>query len=141
MPKSHLLSHTAIMASSPQPPPEYAGDDTTGTTPSQTNRDTSEVIFSMYINRALKFDRENVENWKGSAENALVFVRFLAALAVTKVVYLQALRLAFFLQRWLPSSPSATRPCSKIPISPPTSSSHRYPNNFLMPILTIPVTT
>ena len=129
------------MSSSEQAPSENAGDDATGTTPTQTTkRDTSEVIFSMYINRALKFDRENVENWKGSAENALIFVRFFAVQSVTTGVYLQGLRLAFFLPRWLPLSPSATRPCNKIPTSPPTSSSHRYPNNFPTPILTIPVT-
>ena len=123
------------MASSPQPTPEYAGDDTTGTTPNQTTyRDTSEVIFSMYINRALKFDRENVENWKGSAENALVFVRFLVALAVTTVVYLQALRLAFFLLQWPPLSLSVTRPCSKIPMSPPSFFSNKYLNNCRTPL-------
>jgi hypothetical protein len=32
----------------------------------------------MYITRAVKFDREDVENWKGGAEGILVFVRFRA---------------------------------------------------------------
>ncbi|KAN0130554.1 hypothetical protein V8E53_011640 [Lactarius tabidus] len=58
--------------SSPRQPPEDAGDDTPA--PNETTySDPSGAIFSMYITRALKFDRENVESWKGGADGILVF--------------------------------------------------------------------
>ena len=41
----------------------------------------------MYITRALKFDDENVENWKGGADGILVFVRFHTAPTMTTVLY------------------------------------------------------
>ena len=50
--------------------------------------DPSGAIFSMYITRALKFDDENVENWKGGADGILVFVRFRAALTMKTALYL-----------------------------------------------------
>ncbi|KAH9016598.1 hypothetical protein EDB85DRAFT_2205055 [Lactarius pseudohatsudake] len=47
-----------------QHPLQNAGDGTTA--PKEiTYSDSSGTIFSMYINRALEFDDENVENWKG----------------------------------------------------------------------------
>ncbi|KAI9439629.1 hypothetical protein H4582DRAFT_1812966, partial [Lactarius indigo] len=60
----------------PQQPPSQ---NTCGcsTAPKETTySDSSGAIFSMYIDRAQKFDDENVENWKGGAESILVFVRF-----------------------------------------------------------------
>ena len=50
--------------------------------------DPSGAIFSMYITRALKFDDENVENWKGGADGILVFVRFRAAPTMKTALYL-----------------------------------------------------
>ena len=50
-----------------------------------TYTDPSGAIFSMYITRALKFDRENVENWKGGADGILIFVRFSVALTMITV--------------------------------------------------------
>ncbi|KAH9054983.1 hypothetical protein EDB87DRAFT_1567813, partial [Lactarius vividus] len=41
-----------------------------------TYSDSSGAIFSMYIDRAQKFDKENVDNWNGQANGILVFVRF-----------------------------------------------------------------
>ena len=85
-----------------EPPSQNAGDDTTA--PKETTySDPSGAIFSMYITRALKFDDENVENWKGGADGILVFVCFRAAPTMTAVVRLQALtlsRLASSLLRW-----------------------------------------
>ncbi|KAH9033188.1 hypothetical protein EDB83DRAFT_2296495 [Lactarius deliciosus] len=43
------------------------GDDTT------TYSDPSGAIFSLYLARASKFDDENVENWKGGADDILIF--------------------------------------------------------------------
>ena len=43
----------------------------------KTYSDSSGAIFSMYISREKKFDEGNTENWKGSAEGILVFVRWL----------------------------------------------------------------
>jgi len=81
---------------------QNAGGDTTA--PKETTySDPSGAIFSMYITRALKFDDENVENWKGGADGILVFVCFRAAPTMTAVVRLQALtlsRLASSLLRW-----------------------------------------
>ena len=71
----------------PRPPSQYAGDDTTA--PKETTySDPSGAIFSMYITRALKFDDENVENWKGGADGILVFVRFRAAPTMKTALYL-----------------------------------------------------
>ena len=42
----------------------------------------------MYITRALKFDDENVENWKGGADGILVFVRFHTTPTMTTVLCL-----------------------------------------------------
>src|SRR6266702_1818215 len=107
-------------------------------------RDPAATILSMYMTRVQKFEDENVENWKGGAEGILVFVRFSSALTTTIVVYLQALslllsRLASSPPRWLLSSPSAIRTCSKIPTLPPSSSSHKYLNNFRTPPQVTPV--
>ena len=64
-----------LFAAPQQAPSPSAGDD--GTDPKETTySDPSGAIFSMYISRALKFDHENVENWKGGADGILVFVRF-----------------------------------------------------------------
>ncbi|KAH8991218.1 hypothetical protein EDB92DRAFT_1798375, partial [Lactarius akahatsu] len=60
-------------------PPQIVGDGTTASKEA-TYSDPSGAIFSMYITRALKFDDENVENWKGGADSILVFVRSRAAL-------------------------------------------------------------
>jgi hypothetical protein len=32
-------------------------------------------LFSMYLSRAEKFDKEQSESWKGNADGILVFVR------------------------------------------------------------------
>ncbi|KAH9164146.1 hypothetical protein EDB89DRAFT_1859517, partial [Lactarius sanguifluus] len=54
--------------------PQNAGDGTTA--PKETTySDASGAIFSMYIDRAQKFDKENVDNWDGQANGILVFVR------------------------------------------------------------------
>jgi len=45
----------------------------------------------MYNTRVQKFDEENVENWKGSAESILVFVCIHPVLTVTMVIYLPLL--------------------------------------------------
>ena len=71
----------------PRPPSQNGGDDTTTqkditAQKEPTYSDPSGAIFSMYITRALKFDDENVENWKGGADGILVFVRFRAALTM-----------------------------------------------------------
>ncbi|KAN0132429.1 hypothetical protein V8E53_009855, partial [Lactarius tabidus] len=72
------------MVSLGQPPSENAGDDTTGTAPDKTTyRDPSGPIFSMYITRAQKFDRKDVENWKGGADNALVFIGLFSSTVAT----------------------------------------------------------
>ena len=53
------------------------------TAPNETTyTDLSGAIFSMYITRAPKSDRANVENWQGGAQSILVFVSFSAALTV-----------------------------------------------------------
>ncbi|KAH8991230.1 hypothetical protein EDB92DRAFT_1763441, partial [Lactarius akahatsu] len=39
--------------------------------------------FSMYLKRALKFDDENVENWRGGAESILVFTGLFSATVAT----------------------------------------------------------
>ena len=81
---------------------EDAGDDTT--VPKETPySDPSGTIFSMYTTRALKFDRKNVENWKGGAQGILIFVRFRPVLTMAIAVYSWALaipRLVFSLLRW-----------------------------------------
>src|SRR6266702_2922077 len=41
-----------------------------------TYSDSSGAIFSMYIDRAQTFDKENVDNWDGQANGILLFVRF-----------------------------------------------------------------
>ncbi|KAH9037354.1 hypothetical protein EDB84DRAFT_1437485 [Lactarius hengduanensis] len=65
----------------PRPQPENA-DDTT--TPKKTTySDPSGAIFSMYITRALKFDDENVENWKGGADSILVFTGLFSSTVAT----------------------------------------------------------
>src|ERR1700761_276608 len=67
----------ACVNTPPRPPSAnaLAGEDATA--PKETTYiDPSGAIFSMYITRALKFDDENVENWKGGADGILVFVRF-----------------------------------------------------------------
>ncbi|KAF8257179.1 hypothetical protein EI94DRAFT_1633304 [Lactarius quietus] len=61
-----------------------AGDNTTGTTPNEaTYSDPSGAIFSMYITRALKLDREIVENWKGGADGILVFTGLFSSTVAT----------------------------------------------------------
>jgi hypothetical protein len=37
--------------------------------------DSSNALFSMYLSRAEKFDKEQSESWKGNADGILVFVR------------------------------------------------------------------
>lgn len=37
--------------------------------------DSSAVLFSMYLTRAEKFDKEHSESWKANADGILVFVR------------------------------------------------------------------
>ncbi|KAI9434955.1 hypothetical protein H4582DRAFT_726870 [Lactarius indigo] len=54
------------------------------TTPKGTTySDSSGVIFSMYIDRAQKFDDEIVENWKGGADSILVFTGIFSATVAT----------------------------------------------------------
>ena len=81
---------------------EVVGEDATD--PNEiTYSDPSGAIFSMYTTRARKFDRENVENWKGGAQSILIFVRFRPPLTMAIAVYSQALivpRLVFSLLRW-----------------------------------------
>ncbi|KAH9054988.1 hypothetical protein EDB87DRAFT_1814176, partial [Lactarius vividus] len=48
-----------------------------------TYSDPSGAIFSMYISRALKFDDENVENWKGGADSILVFTGVFSSTVAT----------------------------------------------------------
>ncbi|KAH9173713.1 hypothetical protein EDB89DRAFT_684384 [Lactarius sanguifluus] len=65
-----------------QDPSREAGDDTTA--PKKTTySDPSGAIFSMYITRALKFDDENVENWKGGADSILVFTGLFSSTVAT----------------------------------------------------------
>ncbi|KAH9015661.1 hypothetical protein EDB85DRAFT_1875622, partial [Lactarius pseudohatsudake] len=65
-----------------QDPSQEAGDDTTA--PKKTTySDPSGAIFSMYITRALKFDDENVENWKGGADSILVFTGLFSSTVAT----------------------------------------------------------
>ncbi|KAF8261484.1 hypothetical protein EI94DRAFT_1705478 [Lactarius quietus] len=68
---------------SPQhPPSQIAGDN--ATRPKETNySDPSGAIFSMYITRALKFDHENVETWKGGADGILVFTGLFSSTVAT----------------------------------------------------------
>ncbi|KAH8991224.1 hypothetical protein EDB92DRAFT_1798399, partial [Lactarius akahatsu] len=71
-----------ITPQQPPPQPENAGDDTT--TPKKTTySDPSGAIFSLYITRALKFDDENVENWKGGADSILVFTGLFSSTVAT----------------------------------------------------------
>ncbi|KAF8268502.1 hypothetical protein EI94DRAFT_1152566 [Lactarius quietus] len=66
----------------PRPPSQNACDDATAPKEA-TYSDPSGAIFSMYITRALKFDDENVENWKGGAEGILVFTGLFASTVAT----------------------------------------------------------
>ncbi|KAH9007413.1 hypothetical protein EDB83DRAFT_2302232, partial [Lactarius deliciosus] len=65
------------MATAPSSP--STGDDTAPQRVEQsensttTYSDPSGAIFSLYLARASKFDDENVENWKGGADDILVF--------------------------------------------------------------------
>ena len=72
-------SEIANMSSEDAADVSSAPDETTYTDPSG-------AIFSMYITRALKFDRENVESWKGGADGILIFVRFSVALTMAIAV-------------------------------------------------------
>ncbi|KAF8257174.1 hypothetical protein EI94DRAFT_65946 [Lactarius quietus] len=68
----------------PHHPPENDADHTTNTAPNEaTYSDPSGAIFSLYITRALKFDRENVENWKGGADGILVFTGLFSSTVAT----------------------------------------------------------
>ncbi|KAH9037355.1 hypothetical protein EDB84DRAFT_1142497 [Lactarius hengduanensis] len=65
-----------------QHPLQNAGDGTTA--PKEiTYSDSSGTIFSMYINRALEFDDENVENWKGGADSILLFTGLFSSTVAT----------------------------------------------------------
>ncbi|KAH8977815.1 hypothetical protein EDB86DRAFT_3109106 [Lactarius hatsudake] len=65
-----------------QHPSQNAGDSTTA--PKEiTYSDSSGTIFSMYINRALEFDDENVENWKGGADSILLFTGLFSSTVAT----------------------------------------------------------
>ncbi|KAN0130549.1 hypothetical protein V8E53_011635, partial [Lactarius tabidus] len=71
------------MSSPRQPLSEDASDDD-ATSPNETTySDPSGAIFSMYITRAVKFDREDVENWKGGAEGILVFTGLFSSTIAT----------------------------------------------------------
>ncbi|KAH8983811.1 hypothetical protein EDB86DRAFT_2811217, partial [Lactarius hatsudake] len=61
---------------------QNADDDTTASKEA-TYSDPSGAIFSMYISRALKFDDENVENWKGGADSILVFTGVFSSTVAT----------------------------------------------------------
>ncbi|KAH9013839.1 hypothetical protein EDB85DRAFT_900820 [Lactarius pseudohatsudake] len=61
---------------------QNAGDGTTAPKEA-TYSDPSGTIFSMYISRALKFDDENVENWKGGADSILVFTGVFSSTVAT----------------------------------------------------------
>ncbi|KAH9173702.1 hypothetical protein EDB89DRAFT_1849698, partial [Lactarius sanguifluus] len=65
-----------------QHPSQNAGDNTTAPKEA-TYSDSSGTIFSMYMTRALEFDDENVENWKGGADSILLFVRFFPTPMIT----------------------------------------------------------
>ncbi|KAN0130556.1 hypothetical protein V8E53_011642, partial [Lactarius tabidus] len=72
----------------PRPPSLNAGDDTTTAKDITAQKETtysdpSGAIFSMYITRALKFDDENVENWKGGADGILVFTGLFSSTVAT----------------------------------------------------------
>ncbi|KAH9173696.1 hypothetical protein EDB89DRAFT_1849680, partial [Lactarius sanguifluus] len=62
--------------------PQIVGDGTTAQKEA-TYSDPSGAIFSMYITRALKFDDENVENWKGGADSILVFTGVFSSTVAT----------------------------------------------------------
>ncbi|KAH9025462.1 hypothetical protein EDB85DRAFT_2149793 [Lactarius pseudohatsudake] len=65
-----------------QPPPQNVCG--CSTAPKETTySDSSGAIFSMYITRALEFDDENVENWKGGADGILVFTGIFSATVAT----------------------------------------------------------
>ncbi|KAI9449808.1 hypothetical protein BJY52DRAFT_223148 [Lactarius psammicola] len=67
-----------------EPPSQDAGDDTTTPKDGKTTySDPSGAIFSMYITRALKFDDENVENWKGGADSILIFTGIFSSTVAT----------------------------------------------------------
>ncbi|KAH9037337.1 hypothetical protein EDB84DRAFT_1577617, partial [Lactarius hengduanensis] len=48
-----------------------------------TYSDSSGAIFSMYIDRAQKFDKENVDNWNGQANGILVFTGLFSSTVAT----------------------------------------------------------
>ncbi|KAH9054978.1 hypothetical protein EDB87DRAFT_1688618 [Lactarius vividus] len=64
-------------------PSESPSQDAPNDTKKTTYSDPSGPIFSMYITRALKFDDENVENWKGSADSILVFTGLFSSTVAT----------------------------------------------------------
>ncbi|KAI9435650.1 hypothetical protein BJY52DRAFT_1179821, partial [Lactarius psammicola] len=70
----------------PQQPPVSQNAGVGTTTPKETTySDPSGAIFSMYITRALKFDDENVENWKGGADGILVFTGLFSSTVATLI--------------------------------------------------------
>ncbi|KAH9054997.1 hypothetical protein EDB87DRAFT_1567780, partial [Lactarius vividus] len=68
---------------SPQQPPSQNVCGCTTAPKETTYSDSSGAIFSMYITRALEFDDENVENWKGGADTILVFTGIFSATVAT----------------------------------------------------------
>ncbi|KAI9449822.1 hypothetical protein BJY52DRAFT_1419836 [Lactarius psammicola] len=71
-----------------QPPPQNIGDDTAAPkeiiSPEEiTYSDPSGAIFSMYITRAMKFDKENVDNWDGQANGILLFTGLFSSTVAT----------------------------------------------------------
>ncbi|KAH9173675.1 hypothetical protein EDB89DRAFT_1849714, partial [Lactarius sanguifluus] len=67
----------------PQQPPSQNACGCTAAPKETTYSDSSGAIFSMYITRALEFDDENVENWKGGADGILVFTGIFSATVAT----------------------------------------------------------
>ncbi|KAF8268491.1 hypothetical protein EI94DRAFT_1577541, partial [Lactarius quietus] len=60
------------MATEQQPSSQSTGS-ATPAPEKPTYSDSSGAIFSMYIDRAKKFDKENVDNWDGHAKGILLF--------------------------------------------------------------------
>ena len=109
-----------------------------------TYSDSSGAIFSMYIAKGQKFDKENADNWDGQANGILLFVCS-CSLPISLIIFFLRL-LSFSISSRVSSPPpwlllllSATRTCSKIPVLS-CQFSHRYPDSLPMrpPMVSVP---
>ena len=84
-----------------------------------TYSDSSGAIFSMYIDKGQKFDKENADNWDGQANGILLFVCSCSLPISLNIFFLRLSSLSLSSQvssppPWLLLLLSATRTCSKI---------------------------